>query len=870
MTHGTQHPGVLGRLAGNPWLEPLQSVVITAAAAGVLAAGRGHLATIPAPFRLPWWVVALLSKLVALYLIRIEFRHDTTEFVLDQIVLVAGLFLASPAALMTGRTVGVVAATAVQTRARWRRGSFASGLAFEGACTIFESGVALVVFGILCPTGDSVGPGGLLAAFAAVVVSGLLRHLVVELALRTEGIRHQTRRALRHMLFGFCVSISTSGLALVALIVLWRDARVAWVLAVPTALVGLVYHVATKDRARQDSVQFLYEATRALQDTHSADDIAVQVLTRARDILMAESAQLLLLPSAPGRPGLRTQVGPGDTSVVMAPVDLDPGRTALGRLAASEEVALLDNPVTDPDLAAEGVREAMLAPLKVRAGAAGVILVANRVGNAGSFRPDELQVLQTLANHAGIALDNERLVSSLREAALHDALTGLANRTLLLERTGQALARARRTGRPFAVLLLDLDGFKTINDSLGHAVGDRLLVTVADRIKAVLRASDTAARLGGDEFAMLLEELDDPEAAAATGHRLIAALGEPVAVDAGEIVAAGSVGVAVWGGQGSADELLRDADAAMYAAKRLGKGTVVGFRPDMHQAALERLELETALRRAVRAGEITAEYQPVVALQTGRIVAVEALVRWRRPGHGQLVPPEAFLPLAEESGLVVPIGFAVLDLACRQLRRWRDELGQRAPVAIGVNLSLRQISQPDLVERVTAALAASGLAPGQLELDITQSTVLEEDEAMRGRLATLRQLGVRLTIDDFGTGYSSLSHLRRLPVDSVKIDGSFVAALADPDQDPALTRALVRLAQTLDLQVVAEGVETAEQLRLLIELRCPLGQGTYLVPPLPAEAMTRLLAGGPLEELAPAGRAGMAKSGPGWDAAPER
>jgi diguanylate cyclase (GGDEF)-like protein len=437
-------------------------------------------------------------------------------------------------------------------------------------------------------------------------------------------------------------------------------------------------------------------------------------------------------------------------------------------------------------------------------------------------------------------------VSSLRDQALHDALTGLANRTLLLERTEQAIARSRRTGRPCAALLLDLDGFKTVNDSLGHAAGDQLLLVVRDRIRGVLRASDTPARLGGDEFAMLLDDLDDDQVAVAAAQRLLEALGEPVTLEGRQVVPAGSVGVAVWNGHARPDDLLRDADAAMYTAKRSGKGAVAVFRADMHQAAVDRLELETALRQAVRNDEIDVEYQPVVALQTGRIVGAEALVRWRRGDHDEPLPSAAFITMAEETGLIVPIGYRVLERACHQLRAWRDELGQRAPVMVSVNLSARQARQAELAERVGAALRDSGLAPGQLELEVKESLLLAEGEAVQQRLAELRGLGVRLAIDDFGSGYSSLASLRRLRVDTVKIDGSAVAALTDPEQDPALTHAMIRLAHLMDLEVVAEGVETAEQLRLLAGLRCALGQGTYLARPMPAAELTRLLAAGPL------------------------
>jgi diguanylate cyclase (GGDEF)-like protein len=840
-----QATAVLARLSRSRWLEPLQAAVLACVATAMLAAWSPRLEPLASPIVIPWWGVALLATVVGLYLIRLEFRHDAMVFTLDEIALVLGLFFAGPAGLLVGRTLGAALARAVHIRSTWNRWWFPGDLAFAGTNTLVETILALLLFDLLRSGDQPLGPAGLLSAFAATAISGVMRNVIIELAVMSEGTRLDPRRALAHMAFGLSVTVCTTGLALAAVVVLWLEPRASWVLLVPAGMVLLVYHAATKDRARQDTVKFLYEATKTLQDAGGAEDIAVRVLTQARDILRAESARLLLLPAG-GRPGLRTQIGPGEQRTVMEPVELGPG-SVWARHVVTDEVVLLADGTADPALATEGVREAMVAPLTAHEGRVGVLVVANRVANAGAFHPDELQLLETLANHTSVALENVRLLSSLREAALHDSLTGLANRTLLLDRTEQALARARRTGRPCALLLLDLDDFKTVNDSLGHAAGDQLLITVSERIKATLRLVDTPARLGGDEFAILLDDLDHAEAAATTAQRLIDALGEPAMVDGREIVAGGSVGVAVWNGHASPADLLRDADAAMYAAKRSGKGTVEAFRPDLHRAAVERLELETALRRAVRSDEIGVEYQPVVAVQTGRIVAIEAVVRWRPPGHTRRLPTETFGALAEETGLVVPIGRSVLDQACRQLGQWRDRLGQHAPVMVAVSLSPLQLRQRDLAEHVAAALAAGGLHPRQLELAVTEDALLEDDREADGGLSALRGLGVQLAIDDFGAGHSSLASLRRARVDTVKIDGSCVAALTDPDQDPAMTHAVIRMAQALDLQLVAEGVETAEQLRLLAGLRCPLVQGGHLAPPMPAEALTGLLAAGPID-----------------------
>jgi diguanylate cyclase (GGDEF)-like protein len=835
---------LLERLGRSGWLEPAQSAVIAGTGAALLAGWHGHLEPVAAPFRVPWWIVAVASAIVGLYLVRVEFRHDSMELTLGEVVVVLALFLASPAGLVAGRIAGELGARAITQRGRLRSWGSLSDLCFTAALTLLEAAVALVVFDLLRPDGNPIGPLALLVAVLANLTSGLARNLAVVLALRTEGVPIQ-RRTLHHLLLGLGGNLGATGLSLALIVLLWVDPRVSWIIIGPAGLALLSYQVATRDRAEHDSVRYLYEATRALARAGDADAIALDVLARARVTLQAEQALLVLHPGPDGGPRLLTRLGPGDHREVMVP--LDGPVPAEARLADLTEATLLPGPIADPALRAAGITEAMVAPLTDRSGPMGALVLLNRAGGREvGFHDDELQLLQTLANHTSIALENLRLVSSLRDQALHDALTGLANRTLLLERTEQAIARSRRTGRPCAALLLDLDGFKTVNDSLGHAAGDQLLLTVRDRIRGVLRASDTPARLGGDEFAMLLDDLDDDQVAVAAAHRLLEALGEPVTLEGRQVVPAGSVGVAVWSGHARPDDLLRDADAAMYTAKRSGKGAVAVFRADMHQAAVDRLELETALRQAVRNDEIDVEYQPVVALQTGRIVGAEALVRWRRDDHDELLPSAAFITMAEETGLIVPIGYRVLERACHQLRAWRDELGQRAPVMVSVNLSARQARQAELAERVGAALRDSGLAPGQLELEVKESLLLAEGEAVQRRLAELRGLGVRLAIDDFGSGYSSLASLRRLRVDTVKIDGSAVAALTDPGQDPALTHAMIRLAHLMDLEVVAEGVETAEQLRLLAGLRCALGQGTYLARPMPAAELTRLLAAGPL------------------------
>ena len=425
----------------------------------------------------------------------------------------------------------------------------------------------------------------------------------------------------------------------------------------------------------------------------------------------------------------------------------------------------------------------------------------------------------------------------LAHRALHDGLTGLPNRTLFLDRLGQALRRSRRRQRGLAVVFLDLDRFKVVNDSLGHKAGDRLLVDVAMRLSSVLRPSDTLARFGGDELTLLCEDIDDGAAARAIAQRMLDTFAEPFVVQDGEAFLQASVGIALSrDGFEVPEDLIRDADAAMYRAKDRRQGVEV-FDEAMRQDVHDRLALEAALRRGIGRGELRLHCQPLVSLADARIEGFEALVRWEHPERG-LVPPGSFIPLAEETGLIVPIGAWVLGEACATLRRIIDETGM-STLQVSVNVSPRQLQQPDFVGQVRAALDDNALEPGSLVIEITESAIMETGAA--AILGGLKELGVRLAMDDFGTGYSSLAHLRRFPLDVIKVDRSFVAGLGD-GQGSSIAGAIVSLAHALGLRTVAEGIEDDEQRRAVLALGCDVGQGFHFARPMPADDLTRLLA----------------------------
>ncbi len=452
---------------------------------------------------------------------------------------------------------------------------------------------------------------------------------------------------------------------------------------------------------------------------------------------------------------------------------------------------------------------------------------------------DTLRAAGSLTNITDRKLAEEQL----RFEALHDSLTGLANRSLLADRLTHSLARSNRDPENrFALLYIDLDEFKVINDSLGHQVGDKLLIEVARRLSACARKVDTiaripgdhVARIGGDEFVMLLEDLAAPEDALRVAERVHSALAEPFNLGVHDLVARGSIGVATSeAGYVRPEEVLRDADIALYQAKQAGKSCTCLFDPQMHQRAMTRWSTETELRRAIERDEFELHYQPIVD-GAGRLAALEALVRWRHPSRG-LVMPDAFISVAEETGLIVPLGKLVLVNACLQLRRWQREIPALAQMAVGVNISHRQFVSPAVVDDVARILEETGLAAQSLRLEVTETAAMQNAAQTIDTMARLRAMGVLIYMDDFGTGYSSLSQLQRMPLDALKIDREFVKEMNRDATSRSIVDSIITLAHTMSLRVIAEGVETAEQAERLVDSGCDYLQGYHLGRPMPVE-----------------------------------
>ncbi len=431
-------------------------------------------------------------------------------------------------------------------------------------------------------------------------------------------------------------------------------------------------------------------------------------------------------------------------------------------------------------------------------------------------------------------LTESRAERHVNHLAYHDALTDLPNRRLFADQLEQRTDLARRKGQPLALLFLDLDRFKLVNDSLGHEMGDLLIQSVAQRLSGAVRKSDIVGRLGGDEFTVIVEGVTSAQDAALIAQKLIDTLSEPFTLDSREIFVTASVGIALYPFDGDqSGTLLKNADTAMYRAKERGRNGYQFYTAEMSARAMERLALENNLRRALERDELLLHYQPQVRLDSGDLIGLEALVRWNHPDLG-LVPPGEFIPLAEETGLIVPVGEWVLRQACRQARAWRE--AGRETLRVAVNLSGRQLRQQNLVEVIRQILEESDLPPGGLELELTESSIMHKDKLTISTLWALHEMGIRLSIDDFGTGYSNLGYLKRFPIDTLKIDRSFVRDItADPD-DAAITTAIIAMAHNLKIDVVAEGVETEEQKAFLRERGCDAIQGFLIGRPMPAES----------------------------------
>jgi diguanylate cyclase (GGDEF)-like protein len=488
----------------------------------------------------------------------------------------------------------------------------------------------------------------------------------------------------------------------------------------------------------------------------------------------------------------------------------------------------------------QGMRSAATILIKGKKEPYGVLGAGS--GDLHGFTQEDVNFMQAIANVLANAIERRRTEERTQHEALHDSLTGLPNRNLFLDRLQHALAAASRRSSPIAVLFLDLDQFKLVNDSLGHAAGDELLAAVAPRIEQALRPGDTVARFGGDEFAVLAEDVGDGRGATRIAERIAEALARPFIVRERDHFVSASIGISIGTGGEPPESLIRDADSALYRAKEHGRGGYEIFDEVMRSRVIEHMQTENDLRRALQREELVLHYQPVVRLQDGAIASMEALLRWDHPERG-LIGPLAFIPVAEDSRLIVPIGRWVIEQACRQAAAWQKLNPDVAPVSVSINLSARQLADPELIPHLEGSISASGIDPSTLWLELTESTLLDDAAYVDRTLGALERLGVCLVLDDFGVGFSSLGYLKRLPLSIVKLDRSFMEHVTDSPNDAAIVRAVSDMAETIGIGVVAEGVETEEQVRVARQLGCGYAQGFQFSEPVPASYAERLLAG---------------------------
>ena len=596
---------------------------------------------------------------------------------------------------------------------------------------------------------------------------------------------------------------------------------------------------------RHQQLQRLMRITRSISHGAPLDEVLDTIVVGAVELLGQEVVGVRLIRSDdPSRVDMVAHRGIDDEFLDEV-LQSATGDGAGGRAITENRLVVIDNYRTEgnviPVFREHALQRAMAAPVHDQGKVVGSLTVATY--REGVYTELEKDLLSAFAEHASLALSDARRVAATKHQALHDDLTGLPNRTLFLDRLEHALARATQNSTEVAVLFCDVDQFKLVNDRLGHNVGDQLLVAVGERINGCLRAADTAARFGGDEYAVLLEDSSQAEAER-VAERILGALRPGAVVQGRELPIGASLGLAMSGQTTKAEDLLRFADVAMYRAKALGRGRFEIFEPSMLSDMEERAELEADLRTAIahpNGGELSLVYQPILDLVTLDLVGVETMPRWHHPRRGY-VEPELFTAVAEDAGLIVELGQTLLRQACTQARGWKDRFG--LAVAINVNITAHQLDDPRLVGDVMSAISNAGIDPHQLVLEISESVVMHDASALAAeRLLALKAIGVRLAIDDFGTGYSSLGYLKRLPVDVLKIDKSLVQDVERSSRDLALVRTVLSLGETLGLDMIADGIESIEQLKALRRIGCQHGQGYHLCAPMTASDLERILPG---------------------------
>ena len=790
----------------------------------VYALGVHGLARLESPVAVPWGLFIVAFAATEMAVVHLHVRRSAQTFSLSEVPLVLGLFFVAPQLLILARLIGAVGALLVFRRQRSVKAAFNVGVVAT------ETAVAIVLFRALLGSATATSGAARLAAFVAAVGAGLVGTLLVGVVSSLHDRRVRLDLWRRMIVTGAFSFTANASLGLVAVTILQVDRSALWYLLLVLAIVFVAYRGYSTVHRRHEDLELLYDFTRAVGGAVHVESVGLRLLVRARDLLRSEHAELILDSAGPAGTPTRLRLA-GDDHLERS-ADTPEARSL--RTAVSEEGAVaLPRTTRDPAQRAMlehlGAKDAVMVRLSSEDGIAGTVVVSDRLGDLLTFSAEDVRLLQTLVNHASVALANGRLVDQLTEQAaqreheaLHDALTGLPNRTLFQRELESVIG----AGSKAAVLLMDLNGFKDVNDTLGHQAGDTLLRDISGRLQRALEGTGFVARLGGDEFAVLLPGVGGELAAKTVAHEVLAVLEQQTTIEGVRVDIGASIGITLC--PTHADEataLLRRADVAMYAAKRMHSPIeIYSAERDTHSP--QRLALVGELRTTLEVGDLRVVYQPKADLRTGRVVGVEALARWNHPERG-FVPPEEFVEVAERSGLIQTLTRHVLRTALTQCRNWRLE---GSPLHVSVNLSARSLL-PELPSEVARILGETGVAATALTLEITESSIMADPGRTGQVLEELSAMGVRISIDDFGTGYSSLTYLKRLPVDEIKIDKSFVLAMARNEGDAAIVRSTVDLGRNLGLRVVAEGIEDAATWTALTTLGCDMAQGYFLSPP---------------------------------------
>jgi diguanylate cyclase (GGDEF)-like protein len=817
--------------------------LLAAAAVGMFTLLTSGTLRPPSQPTIPWWALAAMYALAEALVVHLAVGRETHSFSLNEVPLVLGLFLATPGDLLLGQAVGAGLALAIHRRNSVRK------LAFNLSSFAFSTTIALLVFQTLGDPSNVLGPRDWIAGFLAALVADFMSSVTVQAVI---AVSTGEPPDWSGSVTGAVYVLANASLGLVGTLLLIMRPETSWLAAVLTLAMLGAYRISEKQRERHVRLLGLHDATREVQEALSSSAVTTRLLERARQMFGAEVAELLVLPHG-GGPALRTRVSPEGSVEQRREDQLDATEGVWARVAAEGEgvrLSAADAPERLREyLEAEGVRDLMAAPVRGEEGVVAVLTLMNRHGNVGGWGEEEVPLLETLANHAGIALRNGELMEGLaaraaenEHQARHDALTGLPNRTWFAQLVDNAIGRG---DKPVALLTLDLDRFKEINDTLGHRNGDEILRAVAVRLQSILLPNEIVARLSADEFALLVPGVpagtlavgSPVDAAQLAAVRVQRCLEDPFEVGGLLLNVAASVGVAMVGVDGEeSGVLLRHADVAMYQAKA-GHAPVEFYSRERDEFSPARLALAGEFRRAVESNELVAWYQPKVDIATGRIVGAEALARWIHPVRG-LVRPDEFIPIVEQTSLLRPMTLRVLRSAIGRCAEWH---GQGFPLSVAVNLSARNLLDPELPGDIQTMLDDAGLPATSLTLEVTESAMMSDPERAIAILGELRSLGCRIAVDDFGTGHASLAYLKRLPVDELKIDKSFVMGLEADGSDRSIVRSTIELAHELGLTAVAEGVETAWVLEWLGTKGCDLAQGFYFSTAVAAVEFERLL-----------------------------